>query len=121
MRMWKVVLLLNLALLLGLGGGYLWWGRRAERLEQDLVRARAVPAGAEQEWKLRGVVRAVLPEAALIVISHEEIPGVMTPMTMGFRVASPEISDGVRVGDEVRFTLRGAAGSLVVTGLERAP
>jgi hypothetical protein len=36
-------------------------------------------------------------------------------------VASPEISDGVRVGDAVRFTLRGAAGSLVVTGLERAP
>jgi Cu/Ag efflux protein CusF len=121
MRMWKVVLLLNLALLLGIGGGYLWWGRRAERLEQDLARSRGGAATLEQEVTVRGVVRAVLPEAALIVISHEEIPGVMAAMTMGFRVASPEISNGVQVGDAVRFTLRAAAGGLVVTALERGP
>jgi len=121
MRIWKVAVLLNLALLLGIGGGYLWWGRRAERLEQELARARDAQVASDQEWTARGVVRAVLPDAELIVISHEEIRGLMAPMTMGFRAASPEIYDGIQVGDAVRFKVRAAAGSLVVTGLERVP
>lgn len=121
MRIWKVVLLLNLALLLGVGGGYLWWGRRAERLEQELARARDARALSEQEWEVRGVVRAVLPDAGLIVISHEAIAGYMPPMTMGFRVATPQIYNGVQVGDAVRFRLRGAAPNVVVIALERAP
>jgi Cu/Ag efflux protein CusF len=121
MRLWKVALLLNLALLLGVGGGYLWWGRQAQRLEEELTRARDTRAVSEQEWTVRGVVRALLPEAGLIVISHEEIAGYMTPMTMGFRVASPDIYEGVQVGDEVRFTLRGAAPNVLVVALERAP
>jgi Cu/Ag efflux protein CusF len=121
MRVWKVALLLNLALVLGVGWGYVWWGRRAERLEQELARARGARAAAEQEWIVRGVVRAVVPEAGLIVLSHEEIPGYMAAMTMGFRVASPAIYDGVQVGDAVRFVLRGAPPDVVVAGLERVP
>ena len=121
MRVWKVALLLNLALLLGVGGGYLWWGRRAERLEQELARARDAQALSEQEWVVRGVVRAMLPDAGLIVISHEPIAGYMAPMTMGFRVASPQIYDGVQVGDAVRFRLRGVAPNVVVIALERVP
>jgi Cu/Ag efflux protein CusF len=121
--MWKVALLLNLALLLGIGGGYLWWGRRAERLEGELARARDAQAlsRSEQEWVVRGVVRAVLPDAGVIVISHEAIAGFMAPMTMGFRVASPQIYDGVQVGDAVRFKLRGVAPNGVVIALERIP
>ncbi len=121
MRVWKVVLLLNLALVLGVGGGYVWWGRRAERLERDLAEARAAQAGAEREWTVGGVVRAILPETDLIIISHEAIPGYMEPMTMGFRVASPQIYDGVRIGDAVRFTLRGTPPAVIVTRIERAP
>jgi Cu/Ag efflux protein CusF len=121
MRMWKVALLLNLALLLGIGGGYLWWGRRAGQLEQDLTRSPGGPTALGQELTVRGVVRAVLPEAAVIVITHEEVPGVMAPMTMGFRLASAEISNGVQIGDAVRFTLRVTGAGLVVTALERGP
>jgi Cu/Ag efflux protein CusF len=121
MRPWKVALLLNLALVLGVGWGYVWWGRQVERLERELVEARAQAAGVEREWRLSGVVRAVLPDIGVVVLTHQEIPGFMAPMTMGFRTASPKIYDGVQVGDEVRFTLRGAPPNVVITALEKQP
>jgi Cu/Ag efflux protein CusF len=121
MRLWKVVVLVDLALLVGLGTGYLWWGRQAARLDRELAQVQAVQMSVEREWTVRGVVRAVLPEANLIVLSHEEMAGYMPAMTMGFRVAAPQIYDGVRVGDAVRFTVRGVPPNMVLTGLERAP
>ena len=121
MRLWKVVVLLDLALLLGAGLGYVWWGRRAEKLERELAQARAEQAGVEREWHVRGVVRAVLPEVGVVIISHEEIPGFMPAMTMGFRTTGPEIYQGVGVGDGVRFTLRGAPPNVMLTAIERAP
>ena len=46
MRTWKAVVLLNLALLVGTGWGYAFWGLRAARLERELAAARAAAAGA---------------------------------------------------------------------------
>jgi Cu/Ag efflux protein CusF len=125
-----VAVLLNLALVLGAGWGYAWWGRRVDRLETELrdargradqltrelaaVRGPGAPGAAVQEWRLRGVVRAIIPALNVVVITHEDIPGYMGAMTMGFRVASPEITGAVRVGDAVRFTLRGTPPSDVV-------
>lgn len=121
MRLWKVAVLVDLALLLGVGWGWAWWGRRAERLERDLARARIEQAAVEREWRVRGVVRAVLPEMGVVVISHEDIPGYMPAMTMGFRAAGPEIYRAVEVGDGVRFTLRGAPPNVMLTAIERVP
>jgi Cu/Ag efflux protein CusF len=137
MRVWKVVLLLNLALILGAGWGWVWWGRRVAavgrelavtraqvgRLERELAAARSGSPAApgEQQWDVKGIVRAVLPEMNALVISHEDIPGYMASMTMGFRVASPKIHGSVRVGDAVRFTLRGTPPNVVVTAIEKAP
>jgi Cu/Ag efflux protein CusF len=45
----------------------------------------------------------------------------MPAMTMGFRAAAPEIYDGVRIGDAVRFTVQGVPPNVVLTGMERAP
>ncbi len=92
------------------------WGRRAERLERQLARA---SASAVREWRARGVVRAVLPDADVVVLTHEEIPGYMAAMTMGFTIASPEIREGVHVGDEVRFTVRGIPPNVIVTSIEK--
>lgn len=119
MRAWKAVVLIDLALILGVGGGWVWWGRRVAQLEEELARARAVQASLEREWTVRGVIRVILPEINVMVLSHEEIPGFMTPMTMGFRAASPKIYDGVRVGDEVRFTIRGTPPNVVITAIEK--
>ena len=119
MRVWKAVLLMNLALLLGLGVGWLWWGRQAWRLADELeARVAAVPAG-EREYKSTGIVRAGMPDLGLLVITHGEIPGYMPPMTMGFRTASPTILESVKPGDAVRFTLRGTPPNLAITAIEK--
>ena len=130
MRALHVALIVNLALHVGAGWGYAWWGRRVERLETELREARGradqlarelaaarpegSPGGAVQEWRVRGIVRAIVPGLNVVVISHEDIPGYMPAMTMGFRLASPEIPQNVRVGDAVRFTLRGTPPSDVI-------
>ena len=119
MRLWKVVILVNLALLVGVGSGYLWWGRQAARLQRDLAAARSLASGVEREWKVNGVVRAVLTDLDVLVITHEELPGYMAPMTMGFRVAAPKIYEGVRIGDAVRFTVRGAPPNVRIIALEK--
>jgi Cu/Ag efflux protein CusF len=118
MRLWVAAVLLNAALLAGVGWGYLWWGRRAQGLERELVRLRAAAATAERQWTVRGVVRAVLRDQGLVVLSHEEIPGYMAPMTMGFRLASPRLAERLQPGDVVRFTLRGVGSELVITAME---
>jgi Cu/Ag efflux protein CusF len=119
MKLWKVVLVVNLALALGVGGGYLWWGRQVARLQRDLATARAQASGVEREWTVNGVVRAILPELEVLVITHEEIPGLMAPMTMGFRASSAKIYEGVRIGDAVRFTVRGAPPNVRIIALEK--
>ena len=119
MKIWKVVLLLNLALALGVGWGYLWWGRQVVRLQRDLVAARSLATAVEREWTVNGVVRAILPELDVVVLTHEDMAGFMAPMTMGFRAASPKIYEGVQVGDAVRFTVRGAPPNVKIVAIER--
>ena len=117
MRLWKVVVLVDLALVLGVGWGYLWWGRTAARLERDLALAQATVAGGEREVHGEGVVRAVLPDINVIVITHGDLPGYMPPMTMGFRTATPKIPETVRVGDAVRFTVWGVPPNMTLTAI----
>ena len=108
MRAWHLMLVVNLAIGLGAFAGYLYWGRQAERLAVELKAARAAPARAEREWKdVAGVVRGVMPELGVIVLSHGDMPGYMRPMTMGFKVDSARLYEGLEVGDPVQFTLRG--------------
>jgi Cu/Ag efflux protein CusF len=116
-----VILLLNLALGLGLMLGYLAWGREAARLALDLAQARQqqVVPGVSRTWQSRGVVRAVLPELNVVVLTHEDLPGFMGSMTMGFRVQDPQLYDGLDVGDVVRFTLTGVPANVEITALAK--
>jgi hypothetical protein len=120
MRVWHAALLLNLALALGLGLGYAGWGRRAEALGRDVDAARAqlerlererqaCASGAragEQQWDGRGIVRAVYPQ--MVVITHDEIRGLLPARTTSFRAASLALRAPLRAGDPIRFSLRGA-------------
>jgi hypothetical protein len=119
MPVWQVVLVLNLVFAVGLGLGYAGWGRRAAALDRDVDAARAqverlerervaCAAGAragEQQWEGRGVVRAVYPQ--LLIVTHEEIRGLLPARTTSFRTASPALRAAVRVGEPIRFALRG--------------
>jgi Cu/Ag efflux protein CusF len=122
MRVWKVVVLLNLALCVGLGAGYVWWGQQTRRLARELeaARASAAAAGGEREYQVTGVVRAGLGDLGMLVVTHGEIPGYMPAMTMGFRTASPKIVESVKPGDAVRFTLRGTPPNLAITAIEKS-
>ena len=121
MRLWRVVLLLNLALGLGILLGYLAWGRQISRLERelDVARQQAGLAGTERTWTVRGVVRAVLPELSVVILTHDDIPGFMGPMTMGFRVREPQLYGGLDIGETVRFTLTGVPPNVVITAITR--
>jgi Cu/Ag efflux protein CusF len=121
MRLWRVVVLVDLALALGVGAGYLWWGQQARRLgrELELARALAATSGGEREFQVTGIVRAGLPDIGMLVVTHGEIPGYMPPMTMGFRAASPKILESIKPGDAVRFTLRGTPPNLAITAIDK--
>jgi Cu/Ag efflux protein CusF len=120
MRASYVVILLNLALLIGAGGGYFYWGRQAEQLAVQLAATRKAASRPEREWtNVAGVVRGVMPEVGVMVLSHGDMPGYMRPMTMGFKVASRQLYDGLEVGDEVRFTLRGQPPRVSIVSIEK--
>jgi Cu/Ag efflux protein CusF len=120
MRLWRVVLLLNLAVAVGVLVGWLAWGQKVSRLERRLSESqqRVVVIGGEQTWVIKGVVRAVIPEIQVVVLTHEEIPGFMPAgMTMGFKVKDAKVLERARVGDVVRFTLTGVPPDVQITAL----
>ena len=122
MRPYKVVVLINLALGVGFLLGYHWWGQEAARLRRELEAARrvalAVP-GAEQSWSIRGIVRAVAPERNLLVVTHEEVPGVMSAMTMAFPTTDGKLLRGLTSGDRVEFTLKAQGSELVIVAIRK--
>jgi Cu/Ag efflux protein CusF len=117
MRLWRVVVLVNLAVGVGLLLGYIAWGRQIPQLQREinLARQRIAVQGVEQTWTVQGVVRALLPEINVLVVTHEEISGYMPAMTMGFRARDPKLYDGIEVGDSIRFTLRGVPPNVLIT------
>ena len=52
-----------------------------------------------------GKVIATVPTANQIVVEHGEIKGFMDAMTMGYRIDPPSLLDGLKTGDQVRFTI----------------
>jgi Cu/Ag efflux protein CusF len=122
MRLWKAIVLLNLAVGMGLLIGYLAWGREAARARQEAAVARQAAAfpGGEREWTVRGVVRSVIPETNILVLTHEDIPGYMPSMTMGFRAANARLYEGLQVGDVIHFTLKGVPPNVTIVAITRA-
>ena len=124
MRLWKVVVLLNLALGVGIGLGYLRWAREVRGLQDEVVRLRAEATRPNpSSWTVRGIVRSVVPKLGAIFLTHEAMPGLMAAMTMGFEVEHPNLLDGLAPGDPVRFTVRREGERLVLVTIEklRAP
>jgi Cu/Ag efflux protein CusF len=52
-----------------------------------------------------GKVVATVPSSSQVVLEHGEIKGFMEPMTMGYRVEPPSQLEGLKSGDQVRFTI----------------
>ena len=55
-----------------------------------------------------GVVKAVDAKSGAVTVAHDPVPALGWPaMTMSFKVASGVVLSGVKVGDRVKFRLRG--------------
>ena len=52
-----------------------------------------------------GKVIAMVPSASQLVVEHGEIKGFMDAMTMGYRVEPSSLLEGLKPGDQVRFTI----------------
>ena len=52
-----------------------------------------------------GKVIATVPASNQLVLEHGEIKGFMKPMTMGYRIEPASLLDGLKSGDQVRFTI----------------
>ena len=80
MRLYKVVILVNLALAFGFLAGSFWREVEVGRLRQELAAARqAVKAqkATESTGTALGIVRGVFPEKNQLYLTHEDIHDIM--------------------------------------------
>lgn len=64
-------------------------------------------------------VRKIDKSNRKVSLRHEAIPNLgMEGMTMVFTVSTPQMLDGLKVGDKVRFSAERKEGRIVVTRLE---
>ena len=121
MRLFKVVILTAIALGIGVLFGSLSGQWELARLRRELAGAKqtTVAQVGERIWTVRGIVRGVAPAQQLILITHEDIPGLMTGMTMAFRTDDSKLLRGLTSGDRIQFTLKETAPQVVVVSIRK--
>jgi Cu/Ag efflux protein CusF len=81
------------------------------------------PAAAVQtnNYHGSGVVKAVYtnPKAPAIEIDHGDIDGLMPAMQMEFPVTDPNLLNGIKVSDQIDFTIEAAAGTMKVSAIKK--
>ncbi len=60
-----------------------------------------------------GTVIVVKADQNMVIVDHQDIPGCMDAMTMGFTVADPSLLVRVAAGDMVRFTVETETGQIL--------
>jgi Cu/Ag efflux protein CusF len=54
-----------------------------------------------------GIIKQIQAGTGALTLDHEDIAGLMPAMEMMYRVATPEVSRGLEVGDRVAFDVDG--------------
>jgi Cu/Ag efflux protein CusF len=78
-------------------------------------------AAADTVRSVEATGRVVTITPGFVTIAHDDIPGLMSPMTMEFDLASPALAQGIAPGHRVRFTLQVRGADMRVTRLRRDP
>ena len=122
MRLYKVILLVNLAVGVGFLLGSLWWAQEVGRLRREVIAkgqggARARPS--KGAGPAQGIVQVVAPEINRIFIQHGDIPGLMEAMSMAFEPEDPKMLNGLAPGDQVHFTLQKKGERLMLVTIEK--
>ena len=72
----------------------------------DTAMVDATPEGTREDpFVGQGVIQAVLADERQIVLAHQEIPGLMGAMTMGFPLSADIPIDSLTVGQQVEFRI----------------
>jgi Cu/Ag efflux protein CusF len=122
MRLYKVILLVNLAVGVGFLLGTLWWAQEVGRLRREVIaKGQGVSARSsiEGRWSAQGIVQVVAPEINRIFIQHGDIPGLMEAMSMAFEPDDPKLLNGLAPGDQVHFTLQKKGERLMLVTIEK--
>jgi Cu/Ag efflux protein CusF len=77
----------------------------AAQQEKHEVQDAAGAANGQKTVVGEGKVVATVPAANQLVVEHGEIKGFMEPMTMGYRIEPASLLEGLKSGDQVRFTI----------------
>ena len=72
---------------------------------QDGHGGHEMEGGAQKTVSGEGKVVATVPNSGQLVVEHGEIKGFMDAMTMGYRVEPPSQLEGLKPGDQIRFTI----------------
>lgn len=108
------------------GMATVWWiatmvllvGCTASRHEPSPGEQTAAPA-VKRAFDVRGVVVELPAGGRELVVRHEEIPGYMSAMTMGFSVRDPGELRGIAPGDSIAFRLRVGNDESWIDGVRR--
>lgn len=73
----------------------------------------------EKQWTVKGRIVQVQAPERTVRIDHQDIPGLMTAMTMTFPVESEQVLEGVAAGDAVEFTLAQTDSGLLVQRIRK--
>jgi Cu/Ag efflux protein CusF len=122
MRLYKVILLVNLAVGVGFLLGTLWWAQEVGRLRREVIaKGQGVSARSsiEGRWSAQGIVQVVAPEINRIFIQHGDIPGLMEAMSMAFEPQDPKMLNGLAPGDQVHFTLQKKGERLMLVTIQK--
>ena len=78
------------------------------------------PASKDGDYDAKGVVTKIDLKLGSVGLDHEDIPGLMPPMSMEFYVSDKKLLDGLKVGDKVDFVLRYKAHTETVVEIKKA-
>jgi len=94
--------------------------QQAQETEPASDDATAVSEDGTQIYQGKGVVKSIDKNQKEIAIAHEEIKGLMSAMTMDFKVRDASMLETVAPGDQIDFELERKGSELTVTKILRS-
>lgn len=86
-----------------------------------IAAASMLAAGAAQAQSVNATVKKVDAAQGKVTLDHGPIKNLdMDSMTMVFRVASPDMLNGLKAGDKVKFDANRVNGAIMVTKMQKA-
>ena len=121
MRLYKVIILMNLALAIGFLAGWLWWSSEVDRLRREVAAAEAASTGRQESERhtVVGIVRGFSPETQRLYLTHAGIPGLLPATTTGFPVEDPRLPRALLPGERVQFTVQPKGSELTVVAVHK--